>query len=126
MMTSTTALGATLKIKLGRLENRGPGGRLLACWSALGERHFVGYEGRTRRVPVAARVVREADGWRADFCEATYAGAWLPWEPISSATFATKAEAVAALRAWANPNRAPMRTRRASSPAAAAAEAVGQ
>ena len=50
---------------------------------------------RKRTQLVATRAIKERNGWRVDQAHAV-AGAWLPWEPISSRTFeslkAAKAE----------------------------------
>lgn len=48
----------------------------------------------------AVRAIAEGAGWRIDFAP-RIAGAWLPWEPVSTETFASKALARRALRAYA-------------------------
>lgn len=81
------------------LVDRGPGGNLLACWTAMGTQTWTAYDGKPRTGAIAVRVCQERDGWRVDHREAV-AGAWMPWEPVVSTVFATKAEAEAALSAW--------------------------
>ncbi len=46
---------------------------------------------------VAVRAIKERTGWRVDRADAV-AGAWMPWEPITSQPFRTLAAAKAEIR----------------------------
>lgn len=49
----------------------------------------------------ATRAIKEFDGWRVDKCAAV-AGAWMPWEAITSEVFPTLDAAKETIVAYAN------------------------
>lgn len=61
-------------------------------WVAFADKNRRDIRGRAFKGFTAVRVIKESEGFRADFTGAV-AGAWMPWEPITSVSYKTLAEA---------------------------------
>ena len=62
---------------------------------------FLAFWTTPRKGSAATRAIKEGAGWRADKTVAI-AGAWMPWEPITSEAFPNPEQAISACRIEAN------------------------
>ena len=71
------------------------------CVAAVIKKSRVTWQGKPVQVFEGVRAVREADGWRVDFCPRV-SGTWLPWEPIDRVSYPDQLAAPRRIRAYAN------------------------